>query len=142
MSGTDTERPISERRFSMAFDQAESRTKQEFRDECDINNIMKRWKRGQAISHLNEARPSFGDFTHVRDYLTAFEAVSEAQDAFAQLSAEIRDRMGNDPATLLAFMEDPENKEEAEELGLLNPPEEPEVPEATSVPSTPPEGDS
>ena len=45
--------------------------------------------------------------------------VIAAQDEFEALPAQIRARFDNDPAKLIEFLENSENRPEAEELGLV-----------------------
>lgn len=113
------------------FSDTTSKTKQSMRDECDVNQIMKRWRTSGEMSHLSSRSPTYGDFSNPDDYLSATLKCRAAQADFDALSARIRDRMGNDPAKLLAFMGDESNYEEAVALGLLTPP-------ATPAPSQPP----
>lgn len=104
-----------------------SMTKQEFKDECDINQIMKRYEVTGEIRHVNSREGTYGDFTDVKSYHDAQNIVLEANAFFADLPATVRDRFGNDPAKMLAFLEDGKNRDEAIELGLVKRPE-PEAP--------------
>ena len=65
-----------------------------------------------------------GDFTGITDFQSAMEAVVRAQGAFNDLPANVRARFRNDPAEMLAFLEDGKNREEAVKLGLVSPPPE------------------
>lgn len=107
--------------FQKNFDPGSSRTKQSFREECDINKIMKKWNRTGAITHIARVLPEYGDFTTALDYQAAINALDSAKAAFAALPSEIRARMDNDPGALLDFLQDSDNLEEARELGLVNP---------------------
>ena len=95
-------------------------TQQNAKDECDINIIVEKAKRGADLSQL-ERRPIYGDFTNLPDYRTALIMVNQARDAFMALDANVRKRFGNDPAMMLDFLNDPNNREEAVKLGLVNP---------------------
>lgn len=106
-------------------------TKQSFREECDINVLMKSYKKTGVLEHLARGLPSYGDFTNAEDYHTASNQVIAAQKAFDELPSEIRSRMDNDPHALLEFLEDEENREEAVSLGLL-----PEPPKAAAPTET------
>ena len=115
-------------------------TKQSFKDECDINNIMRRYEATGVIQHLSGRTAEFGDYISELDFQQSMNAVILAQDMFAALPARVRDRFGNDPARMLGFLEDPKNREEAIELGLVNaPPAEP-APQKVEVvnPASPP----
>lgn len=117
-----------------------TRVKQEFLAECDINNIMARYEKSGQISHQANGQPRYGDFDHAEDYLSATNRVLEAQRTFDALPSRIRDRMENNPANLIAFMDDPENLDEAVELGLVivNEPERDPVPEPEPTPPVAP----
>ncbi len=130
------------------FSGTKSRTKQSMRDECDVNLIMRKWRKTGEMEHLSKGPARYGDFTNADDYLLACNRVLEAQAAFDALSSRVRDRMNNNPAELLAFLEDPKNLDEAIELGLVTKPAEKPT-EKTAVkegeppqnePSKPPEG--
>ena len=125
------------------FTNSVARTKQSFKDECDINNIMGAWSRTGETHHVNERAPQWGDFSEITDYQTAANTVIEAKKAFASMPAATRARFQNDPNEVLSFLSDPENRAEAIELDLLDPdpaPSEDPAPEgaAASEPTAPP----
>jgi len=91
---------------------------QHFKDECDINFVLKNF--GVEALSVNPLQPRYGDFTDVVDYHSALNAVIAAEDEFMALPANIRSRFDNDPAKLIDFMENPANLAEAQSLGLVN----------------------
>lgn len=97
-----------------------SRTKQEFRDECDINNIIKAFKVTGIVTHLNAkaAQGAFLDLPADVDYQSALNSVIRAEEAFMALPSKVRDRFHNDPAAFLQFMENPANGDEMIALGI------------------------
>jgi len=100
---------------------------QDQRDEVDINTIVRRFGlTGQLPSDVRA--PQFGDFTGVRDYQSAMNAVLEAEASFMLMPAEVRARFDNDPQAFLEFCSDAANKDEARKLGLLVPEVIPEKP--------------
>jgi phage internal scaffolding protein len=101
-------------------------TQQHFKDECDINNILRQFN---VTGLLPEAplSPRYGDFTGIGDYHSALNQVIAAEDEFMRLPAQIRSRFENDPAKLIDFLEKSENKDEAIKLGLVNPDVLPQV---------------
>ena len=99
-----------------------SRTQQQFKSECDINTILERFNVTGQLP-VSSVQPSYGDFSGVFDYQSAANAVIAANQSFAALPAKIRNRFNNDPAALLAFVEDDANAEEAYALGILKRPE-------------------
>lgn len=105
-----------------------SSTLQDAKDECDINMIIARHSRtGLWSDSLSTPSVSaqFGDFSSVLDYQTAQNVLLAAQEAFDSMSSHLRKRFDNDPAKLLAFLEDVANREEAIALGLVDSPEPP-----------------
>lgn len=103
------------------FSQVDSRTKQSFRDECDINVLMRRYLSGGMLPPMANGAGRYGDFSSGVDYLDAQLLVKNAEAEFASLPAHIRDRFRNNPFELLEFVSQPENREEARKLGLLRP---------------------
>jgi len=123
------------------------RTKQEFRQEADINYIVAKYKKSGVLPAGR--RPEllqFADVTNVLTFGQMMERVEAGKAAFNSLPPAIRSRFQNSPADLLAFLADESNREEAVKLGLVAaavpapsapavPPAEPAV--APSAPSNP-----
>ena len=95
-----------------------SLAQQHFKDECDINNILRQFNITGLLPDT-PLSPRYGDFSGIGDYHTALNRVIAAQDEFDALPAQIRARFDNDPAQLIEFMENSENRPEAEKLGLV-----------------------
>jgi len=95
------------------------RTKQSFKDECDINTIMRRYQVTGALTHLAQREPQYIDATG-HDFTNAMHIIAEAKSRFAELPAEIRAEFDNDPAQLLDFVHDPANIDQAVEWGFLD----------------------
>lgn len=102
----------------------ESMTKQEFRDDADINVIVARVLKGEPQAQFPG---TFGDFSQVPDFATAMQQVVEAKTAFDALPSRIRTRFHNNAASLVAFLDDPDNLDEAVRLGLIEKPDDQEV---------------
>lgn len=102
--------------------QKPSRTKQSFRDECDINKIMKRFKNVMGADYLSRYQGylngQYGDFSNVTDYRSAIDQVSQARAVFEALPSKVRSRFENDPAQFLDFVHNPMNHDELVNLGL------------------------
>jgi len=97
-------------------------TQQHHKNECDVNQIVaKAKKRGFLTDPLTGDRrePLFGDFSEAEDYHTARIRIAQADEKFLQLPAALRRRFNHDPAQLLNFLEDENNRDEAAKLGLL-----------------------
>ncbi len=96
-----------------------SRTKQSFANECDINNIMRKFQKTGAVSHLNRYGAEYGYATSL-DFAESMRVVTKGQEMFNDLPSSIRSRFGNDPALFLDFVQDDSNVDEMVELGLLD----------------------
>lgn len=115
-----------------------SLAQQQFRDECDINTILKRFNITGELPN-STLSPMYGDFTGISDYKTAIDRVMAAEEEFLTLPAQIRARFDNDPAKLIEFLENEENRPEAEKLGLVDPKPLLDVPVVEEKTPTPPE---
>lgn len=96
-----------------------SLAQQHFKDECDINNILRQFNITGLLPET-PLSPRYGDFTGIYDYHTALNAVIAAEDGFMALPADIRSRFLNDPENLINFLNDESNKDEAIKLGLID----------------------
>lgn len=97
----------------------ESMTKQSFKDECDINNILKKYEKNGVIEHRNKYQGRYDDVTGAVDYQTALGVIASAETAFMSLPAAIRTQFDNDPHKFLEFAQDSENSDLMVEMGLL-----------------------
>lgn len=95
-----------------------SKTKQSFKDELDINTIIKKAQIKGQFPEMLAKNPQFGDFSNAPDYQQALNIVILAERQFEALNSEVRDRFQNDPAQFLEFVHNPENKNEMVRLGL------------------------
>lgn len=122
-------------------DPKETKAQQHFKDECDINIIMKKYKRSGLIDHVNRYQGTYSDLSNPVDYQTAMQIVIDAQEAFESLPGNIRKRFGNDPEEFLQFVNDEANIDEMRSLGLLPAVEpQPVTPAADPEPTPPQEG--
>jgi len=96
-----------------------SLTQQHFKDETDINNILRQFNITGLLPE-SPLSPRYGDFSGIVDYHSALNAVIAAEDGFMALPADLRARFNNDPEVLINFLDDPNNKTEAIRLGLVD----------------------
>lgn len=101
--------------------EGKTKTKGSFKEECDINNIMKRFEKTGILPEMIKAKPQYGDFSNPLDFQDAMNLVVHANEQFAALPARVRDRFGNDAARFLEFAQDGSNRDEMKKLGLLSP---------------------
>lgn len=123
---------------TQTFTVGEDRTKQSFKDECDINRIMSRYQVTGQLSpdHLNRGNPQYIDATGY-EYQEAMQTVIRAQTLFDQLPSSVRDTFDNDPAEFLVFAENPDNAPELLKMGLGARPVPPVHHPSTPTPATP-----
>lgn len=95
-----------------------TRTRQEFKDECNINTIVRRHNETGQLPELIKQNPQFGDFASMPDYMTSMNVVAHAHEQFDALPAHTRKRFNNNPAEFLEFAQDPENLPEMVKMGL------------------------
>jgi phage internal scaffolding protein len=93
-------------------------TEQSHKDECDINNIIRKYDKTGLITHVNNATAEYGDYTEINEYQESLNMVIKAQNAFDELPADIRKKFGNDPGAFFEFATNPDNVDGMIELGL------------------------
>lgn len=125
-------------RFSPRVSQAiefdgPGRTKQSMKAECDINNIVNKYRRTGTIAHLAKHGGQYG-FASAMDFRESMDIVLKAKAMFADLPSVLRKRFGNDPAGFLEYVQDKNNLEEMRKLGLALP----AAPEPPAAPVAPP----
>lgn len=136
---------------TISFPEESPYTRQEFKDECDINTIMAQYIQTGEFFHLNESAPQYLDCTG-EDFRSAMDYVAGAFSMFEELPSKVRAQFDNDPATFLDFASQEKNRPELAEMGLLSPealdrfhnppapaPVPPAAPQAAPTPSPAPD---
>lgn len=85
------------------------RTKQSFKDDCDINKILGRYAKGGVINHLAKYEGTYGVFDPM-EFRDAMEIVRHATEMFEDLDSSIRKRFGQDPKAFLDFVQEVDDK--------------------------------
>ncbi|QGH73554.1 MAG: scaffold protein [Microviridae sp. ctITQ3] len=112
---------IQKRKRVQTVIEGASMTQQQFKNLCDINQIMKKYENTGMVTHLNSRQGTYGDFSQVKNFQENLNMVMHAQAAFDSLPAAIRKKFANDPSQLLEFVQDDSNYDEAVKLGLVLP---------------------
>lgn len=99
----------------------ETRTQQHFKEQCDINRIVKTYAKTGLVPG-NTRIPLEEDFYGITDFHTAMNAVRQGEEAFMELPAELRSRFHNDPQEYVEFCLDEENFDELVKMGLAHKP--------------------
>lgn len=108
------------------------------KEETDINNIMRRFNVHGVVPQRTGGQ--YIDVSEIGDYQQCLEVVQEAERQFLAIPSEIRRKFDNDPRQMIDFLIDPDNIDEARQMGLFEPlPPEPEPlpPEPEPLPPEP-----
>ena len=103
-----------------------SMVQQHFKEECDINRIILKFTETGFVSHQMPGLPSYG-YAPETNFHEAMCIVTEAQETFNALPAELRAEFNNDPGAFLEAFNDESKKELLQEYGLINPDVQPEA---------------
>lgn len=106
------------------FNREPSLTRQEFAEECDINNVMKRYD-AHVIGGpggLQAKTPTYFDFADLpQDLLGYLTFMKDAESQFMSLPAIVRKEFDNDALQFVDFASDPDNLEQMRSWGLAAP---------------------
>lgn len=105
--------------ISLSFPESSPHTRQEFKEECDINNIMAQYMQSGEFFHINESAPQYLDCTG-EDFRQHMDYIAGAFSMFEELPSAIRSRFDNDPAEFLDFCSQEKNRPELADMGLLS----------------------
>jgi len=100
----------------------DGRVKQSFKDETDINKILKRAQKTGTISHLAKHQAKYGDFADF-DFFGNMQMIAKGREIFDDLPSEIRSEFHQSQTEFFDYVNDPENKDRLEKLlpGLVAP---------------------
>lgn len=124
--------PHLRRRVQTSIGDQPSMTRQEFKDDCDINRIMAKFQITGALAHFARFSPEYFDAT-ANDFQEAQNLVLRARSMFEALPSAIRKECAT-PEGFLTFVQDPANADRLRELGLR---EAPPPTTTAPAPSTP-----
>lgn len=105
----------------------DSKTKQSFKQECDVNTLLKKYRKTGLLEHVNMYQGRYENLSDPVDYQTALNLVLSATAAFDSLPSQVRKQFSNSPHEFLTFVNNPENESAMRDLGLLPPEIVPDV---------------
>jgi hypothetical protein len=120
-----------------------SMTKQSFKEECDINTIVRRFEATGQIDHINQAAAKglYTDLPDGLDLQSALDQVKQAEAAFMALPAAARAHFDNDPVLFVEAMSNPTSQDleilDKHGLAKIRRPD-PEPPTPPALPEPPP----
>lgn len=119
----------------------ESKTQQQFKEQCDINRIIRDYARGVVpIGSPREPLPA-DQFYPLTNFQEAQNKVRKGLEAFATVPSNIRAQFNNDPGAFIDFVSNPANLSKVAEMGLAAtgkplPPGLGEAPQSPQAPSS------
>jgi len=90
---------------------------QQFKQDADLNSIMRKFQKTGAIDHANIHQGSYG-MASPYDLHQAMNLVSNANTLFADLPSTVRNKFRNDPLAFFEYVQNPDNATEAATLGI------------------------
>lgn len=106
-------------RIRVATDNQErSKTKQDGRDDANVNRIVATYGRTGMWSNVNARQATYGDVSEMLELEQALELVNHANREFMSLPAHVRALAQNDPVRLLGMLADPAQTEILKAAGL------------------------
>lgn len=105
--------------------EGESLTKQAFKEQCDINNILAKYQKTGVLDHIAMYEPHYGEMSG-ETYKEQLDQVTFAQTMFNDLPSAAREYFEHDPSKFLDFMDtcDPSDNsavQKLKDLQLLDP---------------------
>lgn len=103
-----------------------SLTQQEFKESCDINNILAKFAvQAQALGVepsqlMPQDQGTYGDFSNLDDFQTAQNKIAFLNDQFSNLPSDVRRKFGDDLNTFIGALSYPNRIDELGELGVWN----------------------
>lgn len=111
-----------------------SKTDQQYKDEVDVNEIIRRYKKDGIVPHVKNINAQFADVSDIPDLMQGMERIAHAKEEFLRVPASIRAKHKNNVVDFYNWLADPANKEEAVELGLMKKPQQADSPKAAPKP--------
>lgn len=103
-----------------------SLTQQEFKESCDINNILAKFSvQAQALGLepsqlMPQDQGTYGDFSNLDDFQTAQNKIAFLNDQFSNLPSDVRRKFGDNLNNFISALSDPNRIDELGELGVWN----------------------
>lgn len=91
------------------------RTKQSYKESCDINRILEKHATIEQMSHLEKHGARYGDFAGF-DFQEHHLQMAEGQQIFDELPAETKREFQQDPTEFFNYVNDPKNRDRLPEL--------------------------
>lgn len=121
--------------------EGESRTKQSFKKEADVNYIVGRFRKTGELPSPSQIAARYMDVSEVGDFLEVANIIKAADADFMRFPAAVREVFGHDPARMLDAVYNGDT-ELLIKAGFIDPPQEPTAAPAASPEPEAPQGAS
>lgn len=111
-----------------------SKTDQSFKSDCDIQEIIAKFRKTGQVTHLNKKQGIYADVSQIPDLLGATMIVQDASEKFSSLPSGVRDKFNNDPINMIQWLNNPDNQDEGIKLGLFKARQNDDLNDKQSVP--------
>ncbi len=91
------------------------RTKQSYKDSCDINKLLEKGAKAGGLSHIERHGAQYGDFANI-DWEQVPLQLAEGRQVFNELPADIKREFNQSPGEFYEFVTNPDNSERLTEL--------------------------
>lgn len=98
-----------------------SLTQQQFKDECEIESLLKAHNLGQVMGILNnhQRQPLYGDVSDIPDFHDSQNHVARATEYFNGLPSDVRAQFNNNLGEFLSALNNPSAREALTDMGVL-----------------------
>ena len=86
---------------------------------CDVNQLVENAKATGVLNHVSPKELVYSAFDQNASYHDALNSVIATQEAFMSHPAAIRSKFDNDPGKMVEYLSNPDNLDEAIDLGLV-----------------------
>lgn len=93
----------------------DGRTKQAFKDQCDVNKLLQKAQRTGSLSHLQKWSGFYGEFAEY-DYLDHQIKLARGAEIFNELPANVKKEFNNNPGAFFDFVNNPDNADRLNDL--------------------------
>lgn len=93
-------------------------TEQAHKDKVDINWILADYEKTRLVKHVNQNVGRYDDVS-AADFQTAMNLVASTKTMFDGLPSGVRTQFGNDASKFLAFVQNPDNKDQMVKMGII-----------------------
>lgn len=120
-----------------------SLTQQQFKDECEIESLLKAHNLSQVMGIMNNhgQQPLYADVSDIPDFHDAQNHVARATEYFEGLPSDVRSRFNNSLSEFLTTLNNPDAREALTDMGVLKKAADKAADNAVDQPVVPPVAD-